>query len=229
MNCSVAAVILAAGSGSRMQLDITKQQIVFNGETVLRRSVRIFNECDDIDEIVVVARADEINFAREEIKGLSKVKGIVVGGSTRAESAKAGFMAIDGSSFVAIHDAARCFVTPEIISKVISDAKTYGAATASTCVTDTVKRIGPDGRIEKTVDRATLRTVQTPQVFRSELYEKAISLVPLDDLSITDDNSLLEKIGVYSYLTETGKNNIKLTTVEDLLIAKYLLDGDENE
>ena len=129
----------------------------------------------------------------------------------------------------AIHDAARCFVTSDIISRVVADAKKYGAASASTLVTDTVKRIAIDGRIGSTLDRTELRVVQTPQVFKYELYEKALAEVSLDDPRITDDNALLEGIGVYSYLTETGKNNIKLTTAEDLLFAGYLLSGENNE
>ena len=229
MNGSVAAVILAAGSGSRMRLDITKQQIVVNGETVLRRCARIFNECEDIDEIVIVTRADEVDFALEAVSGLSKVKRVVVGGKTRAESAKAGFNAVERADYVAVHDAARCFVTAELISRVVSDAKKYGAATASFRITDTVKRVGENGKILETVDRNELRAVQTPQVFLYELYEKALSVVPLDDPSITDDNSLLERIGVFSYLTETGKNNIKLTTAEDLVLASCLLNGESNE
>ena len=229
MNDSVAAVILAAGSGSRMQLDITKQQIVFNGETVLRRTARIFDECDAIDGIVIVAREDELDFARREVEGLTKVKAVVCGGVTRAESACVGFRTIDSAGYVAIHDAARCFVTSDIISRVVADAKKYGAASASTLVTDTVKRIAIDGRIGSTLDRTELRVVQTPQVFKYELYEKALAEVSLDDPRITDDNALLEGIGVYSYLTETGKNNIKLTTAEDLLFAGYLLTGENNE
>ena len=229
MGGSIAAIILAAGSGSRMQIGVTKQQIEFNGETVLRRSARIFNECDDIDEIVIVTRADEMDFAKEAVKGLSKIKSIVVGGKTRAESAKAGFMALEGASYVAIHDAARCFVTADIISRVVCDAKKYGAATASSHVTDTVKGIDPEGKIINTINRDVIRTVQTPQVFLSELYAKAISTVSLDDPSITDDNALLERIGVYSYLTDTGKNNIKLTTLEDLSFARYLLNGEDYE
>jgi 2-C-methyl-D-erythritol 4-phosphate cytidylyltransferase len=211
-----------------MQLDITKQQIIVNGETVLRRSARIFNECEDINEIIIVTRSDELDFARETVKGLSKVKHIVVGGNTRHDSARVGFLAIDGADYVAVHDAARCLVTCDIISKVISDAKIYGAATASTRITDTVKRADKNGSISETVDRNELRAVQTPQVFRYELYSKAIELVTADE-AITDDNSLLEKIGVFSHLTETGKNNIKLTTPEDLSFAAYLLNGENNE
>ena len=226
MSVSVAAIILAAGSGSRMQLDITKQQIVLNGETVLHRSVRIFNECEDVDSITVVAREDELDFALEEVKGFEKVKAVVVGGKTRAKSSRAGFLSVSGADYVAIHDAARCLVTTDIISKVINDAKKYGAATASSVVTDTVKRVDADGKISATIDRNVLRTVQTPQVFLADLYAKALSLVSLDDDSITDDNSLLEKIGVYSYCTDTGKTNIKITTIEDLSIARFLLNGD---
>ncbi len=226
MKKSVAGIILAAGSGSRMQLDITKQRMVIGGETVLRRSVRAFDECDDIDDIYIVTRADEILFAEEEARDFEKVRAIVVGGETRAQSAKLGFLKAEGADYVAVHDAARCLVTPEIISKVIRDAEKYGAATASHKVTDTVKRVDDEGRVTSTIDRNELRSVQTPQVFAAELYKKALDAVTLPDPYITDDNSLLERIGVFSYCTETGKNNIKITTADDFLLAKALLSLD---
>ena len=226
MSKTVTGIILAAGSGSRMKLGITKQKIIFGEETVLRRSARIFNECPDIDSIVIVARADEIGFATEQTRDLSKVRAIVAGGASRAESAKCGFVAAGDTGYVAIHDAARCFVTAEMISKVIADAKKYGAATASSVVTDTVKSVDGMGRVTATVDRNTLRSIQTPQVFISELYGKALTSVSLPNASITDDNSLLERIGVFSYCTDTGKNNIKITTKEDLILANACLNGE---
>ena len=226
MNTSVCAVILAAGSGSRMKLDITKQKILLGKESVLHRTVKIFQGCESIDSIIVVCRADEIDFAKEETSKFSKVREIVVGGETRFESARLGFLAIpENSDYVAIHDAARCFVSSDMISAVVLDAKKYGAATASVEVTDTVKSVDADNRISATVDRDTLVLVQTPQIFRTDLYKKAVEAYD-GRINVTDDNMLVELIGVKPYCTDTGKRNIKITTVEDLNFANYLLNGE---
>lgn len=226
MNSGVCAVILAAGSGSRMNLNTTKQKIQLGTESVLRRSVRIFDSCDSIDSIVVVCRADEVEFAEKETQCFSKVCSVVVGGDTRVESAKIGFSAIpEDAEYVAIHDAARCFITADMISAVVFDAKKYGAATASAKVTDTLKLVDENKNITKTVDRSVVVAVQTPQIFRVDLYKKAIDACKLCE-GVTDDNMLLELIGIAPHCTDTGKSNIKLTTVEDLAYANYLLNGE---
>ena len=229
MKTHVTAIILAAGCGSRMNLSMTKQKIKLGSETVLHRTVRIFNECPDIDSIVVVVRNDECGFAESEVGNFEKVVEITVGGTTRTESAKCGFLRVaDKTGYVAIHDAARCFITSDMISRVVCDAKKYGAATASCKVTDTVKKVNPDGIIESTLPRGEMVLVQTPQVFKAELYKQALAAADLSDASITDDNMMLENIGIHPYTTDTGKNNIKLTTQDDLAFANFLLSGDSN-
>lgn len=227
MSYRVAAVILAAGSGSRMKLDVTKQKLIVAGESVLHRTVRIFNNCPIINSIVVVVKNDEVDFAKEELCGFSKVKKITVGGATRSESAKIGFsFAEENSDFVAIHDAARCLVTEKIINAVVLDAVKYGAATAASEVTDTVKSVDSEGNITGTVDRGGLMLVQTPQVFKTELYKKALQSYDSYDVSMTDDNMLVERIGGKIHCTNTGKYNIKLTHKEDLDLAIFLLNGE---
>ena len=229
MGNKVTAIILAAGNGARMKLPVTKQRLKIDGETVLRRAVRAFSECDKIDSVIVVTRADEIDFAKAELSGLNKITKIVIGGKTRADSAKIGFSYVDvDTKFVAIHDAARCLVTGKMIEAVISDAEKYGAATASAKVYDTVKTVDTDNNIVNTVDRSALVAVGTPQIFKRELYEKA--LIAVQDLSkFTDDNMLLENIGVMPHCTDTGRYNIKITTEEDLLYAKLILEEKINE
>lgn len=228
MSERVVAVILAAGCGSRMRLGVTKQRIVIGDESVLRRTVRIFNDSSAISSIVVVVRKDEMNFAEEELLCFDKVAKITAGGETRFESAKIGFaLAEDFADYVAIHDAARCFVTDEIIKAVVSDAIKFGAATAASAITDTVKTVDSDGMICGTVDRNSLMLVQTPQVFRSELYKKALLSADVNDSAITDDNMLVERIGGKIHCTDTGKYNIKLTHKEDLDYADFLLNGEK--
>ena len=228
MGNSVTAIILAAGSGSRMNINRTKQQLIINGESVLRRSVRIFNECEAITNIIVVARKDEIEFAKNETAGLEKVIEIVEGDSTRAASAKCGFLYAKDTDYIAVHDAARCLVTKEIIDAVVSDAIKYGAATASTVVTDTVKTVNEHGFIQSTLNRSLLRAVHTPQIFMYDIYKKALETADVYDPLITDDNSLVERILVDVHCTETGARNIKLTTLDDLEFAKMLINGEEN-
>lgn len=224
----VSALVLAAGVGSRMRSDTTKQLMTIDGKSVVRRSVELYESAPSVDEIIVVVKDGELDTVKDMLKGLTKVKNIIIGGKIRAESAEIGFEAIsENADFVAIHDAARCMTSVFDIESVITDAFRYGAATASTRVTDTVKEIDESGFIVKTHDRSFIRFVQTPQVFSCDLYKKALSAVDINDPRITDDNFLLENIGLPVYCTETSVYNIKLTTREDLEYAKFLLRGDK--
>lgn len=219
----VTAIILAGGSGSRMNLDITKQMILFDRESVLHRSVRAFEECDSIDAIVVVYRHGEYEFALAETSDFKKVISIVVGGNTRAESAKNGFDSVPSKSdFVAIHDAARCLITPDMIDSVVDAACKYGAATAVKKVTDTIKRIGDDGCIVSTVPREELYAAQTPQVFKRIDYALGLEKSSLDS-SFTDDNMIIERIGKKIFCVECGDENIKITNPEDISYAEFLI------
>ena len=227
MGNSVTAIILAAGSGSRMNIDRTKQQLIINGESVLRRSVRIFNECEAITSIIVVARKDEIEFAKNETAGLEKVIEIVEGGSTRAASAKCGFLYAKDTDYIAVHDAARCLILPCDIDRVVSYAYKFGAATAAAAVTDTVKKCDAEGDILCTVDRSGLYTVSTPQVFSCDLYKKALEIVDISEC-ITDDNMLMENIGVSVRAVELSSVNLKITRPDDVALAEYIISRREN-
>lgn len=219
----VAAVILAAGSGTRMLSDVTKQRMYIRGESVLHRSVRIFSECENISSIVVVCRADELEWSEAELSDISRPCSIISGGKTRAESAKLGFGAIpDDSDFVAIHDAARCLVTRDIIECVVSAAVFSGAATASTPVTDTLKRVNSDSKIVETIPRESIYAASTPQVFSTMLYKKALSEAKNIE-SFTDDNMLIESLGHEVVCVDTGRENIKITTPDDISYAEYIL------
>lgn len=219
------AIILAGGSGSRMKSDKTKQFMNILGKTVIERSVAAFDGSDLIDEIIVVAKRDEKDAIEALITAGKYLKPIKfsIGGACRAESAKNGFIAVDSESrFVAIHDAARCLITSEMIDKVVEKAHKNGAATAVCGVSDTVKIVGADGRITSTVARDTVYRAQTPQVFSAELYKKALTeCKALED--ITDDNMLLENIGTNIYAVDLGHTNIKITTQDDLILARSIL------
>lgn len=222
----VSAIILAAGCGNRMQLDVTKQRLVIAGESVLSRAVRAFDNSPSVTDIILVVKDDEIEFAKAETSSFKKVRAVVAGGKTRCASAKIGFSKIPSDSdYVAIHDGARCLITPSMIEAVVSDAIRYGAATASSLVTDTVKEVDENGFIRATLDRRTLRNVQTPQIFKADIYKKALAGLDENDSSVTDDNMLVERLGVSVYCTDTGKNNIKITTVDDIMLVESMLQG----
>ena len=193
------------------------------GETVLERSVRAFDECPEVDELVIVTGASGENAQRAAARCKKPVR-LVKGGSTRAESARSGVAAAHGR-LVAVHDAARPFVSQSIIADTIAAAARCGAAAPAVPVKDTIKQAkGGDGKtvpegcmVENTPDRSTLYAVQTPQCFDRAAYLAALD--ELDEASarlVTDDCSLFELTGRPVELVQGDYANIKITTREDL-------------
>ena len=224
-NIKTSAVILAGGSGTRMMSDKTKQFIEICGTTVLERTVLEFDKSALIDEIIIVTKSDEIEAVRQLLTSKEYAKPIKIteGGGCRAESAKNGFYLADSNSeFIAVHDSARCLITAEMIDKVVETAHKKGAASAVCGVTDTVKTVDVGGKITATLPREQVFRAQTPQVFRRADYEKALK--KCDNLElITDDNMLMEQIGIDVYAVDLGQTNIKITTSADLTLAKSIL------
>ena len=218
------AIILSAGSGTRMGMGETKQTIAILGKSVLYRCLQAFEESSSIDSIVVVYRDGEYDFVNNECRFLKKPFTLVKGGKCRAESASFGFASVcDSADYVMIHDGARCLITPQEIDRVAEFTYKYGAATASKIITDTVKKCGSDGKITATLTRSELRLVQTPQASSVKLYKEALKSAPVLNESITDDNMLLENIGIQPYCVDTSSENIKITTREDLLLAEFII------
>ena len=158
-NFRTSAIILAGGSGTRMKSDKTKQFMDLFGATVLERAVMAFDKCDLIDEIIVVAKSDEAEAVSQIFNGANHIKAIkvVTGGKCRQESAKNGFEVVSKEcDFVAIHDAARCLITSEMIAKVVEKAYKTAAATAACGVFDTVKTADSSGKIVSTIPRASV-------------------------------------------------------------------------
>lgn len=219
------AIILAGGSGTRMGSDVAKQYLEIFGKTVIERTLFAFDKSEYTDEIIVVVRdGGENTIEAKAIRNIKKPIKIAIGGKSRAESAINGLQFVDETSdFVAIHDAARCLITPQMIDEVIAIAHEKGCATAVTSVSDTVKIVGPDGNITSTVPREIVYRAQTPQVFRKDIYVKAIGSFCGDLSEITDDNMLVEKIGHGIYAVDIGPTNIKITTPDDLVTARHIL------
>lgn len=225
------AVILAGGIGSRFgNADGTKQNIDVCGVPALVRACLPFEKCEKIDEIVIAARAEELETVRGYVEeyGLAKVTKVVTGGPTRRESSYNGSMAVSPKcKYIAIHDAARCLVTEKIVSDTLDAAYRYGAAAAAERVVDTVKIATPNGFIKETADRNFVWLVKTPQAFKFHMYETAAEYAKRDGFEATDDCSMAERLGFSVKLVDCGSENIKLTTRDDLSLAEYILNKRE--
>ncbi len=224
MSSFVTAIIVAAGSSTRMGLDISKQFIELCGETVIRRTLRAFQNADIIDSVVVVCREQDENEMRKiaDSCGFDKVRAFARGGSTRDESVRNGIYACDErTTHFAIHDGARPLIEREDIENVVKAAFDCGAAALGTLVTDTIKVVDNDNIILSTPDRAALRAVQTPQVFEKSIYLRALSEGDSD--GITDDCQLVESIGERVKIIISRGQNIKLTTRNDIKTAEMII------
>lgn len=217
------AVIVAAGSASRMG-GIDKVMAKLRGEPMILRTVRSFQNCDAISEIVVVTREDLILPITGLCKGLSKVTAVVAGGKSRQESVHLGLNALsDKVKLVAVHDGARPLITWQVIDRTVRAANTYGAAAPAVPVKDTIK-IVQGGVVKETPDRAALFAVQTPQVFDFDLLRGALKKAEQDGAKLTDDCSAVERMGMSVKIVEGDERNIKVTTPVDLKIAEMLLE-----
>jgi 2-C-methyl-D-erythritol 4-phosphate cytidylyltransferase len=223
------AIIAAAGAGTRMASDRPKQFLLLAGTPVIFHTLKVFEQCDSIDEVIVVLPAEEsAGFLSLAGKfGVRKLARVVPGGVTRADSVKRGLMAIRSATaeIVAVHDGVRPFVTVEEIDATVAAAKSEGAAILVAPVTDTIKQVG-DEAVVKTLDRAVLRRALTPQCFRYELLREAYSHADVNDPSLTDEGALVEQLGRRVSIVEGSARNIKITTAEDLAIAEAILAAD---
>ena len=219
------AIVLAAGSGSRMGSEVPKQYLLLKEKPVLYYSLETFQSCEEVDEILVVADPSHkdkiINY------GFDKISNIIPGGKERYDSVYQGLLALrqNAPDYVLIHDGARPFADRELILKTLAGAKEYGAAAAAVPVTDTIRVSDEKGFGAETPDRRTLFSMQTPQTFAYELILEAYQwlLTHPDQLPVTDDAEVLYKFsGKKTFLSEGSYRNRKITTPEDLAIAEVL-------
>lgn len=216
------AVIVAAGSGSRMGAGYNKVYMPLCGEPVLRHTLKAFAKSGVCDEIIIVTGADDFERAKSAADGLGIEYKLTAGGETRQHSVINGIKAASGE-LVAVHDGARALITPELIKAVINAAKECGGAALGVVAKDTIKVADKDGFITATVERNSAYQIQTPQVFvREELiraHEKALS----DGFVATDDCAVMERIGAKIKIVNGSYENIKLTTAEDIFTAEGIL------
>ena len=219
------AVIVAAGRAARMN-GIDKTMTQLGGVPMILRTVRAVAASRKISEILVVTRKDLMAQVTDVCRGETKFSRAIPGGSTRAESVLQGLRAVR-TEFVAIHDGARPFVTPEIIDAAVEGAVKWGAAAPAVPVKDTIK-VAKDRRIIETPDRSTLFAVQTPQVFCRETILAALERAMEKGIPLTDDCSAAEAAGIPVYLTDGSNENIKITTPVDLAFCEAILKWRED-
>ena len=219
--CSL--IVVAAGSSSRMGTD--KIMMDLCGVPVILHSITTFNRLPEVGEIIVVTREALISPIAElcRFHRLEKVKKVICGGASRLESSRLGTLEVSREArLIAIHDGARPLVTEEVAQAAIRRAMETGAAAPAIQLKDTVKEV-EGNLVSKTLDRACLRAVQTPQVFDASLICAALQSALDDRAEITDDCSAVERIGMKVSLTPGSESNIKLTTPFDLVLAESLL------
>ena len=224
----VTAIIPAAGSGTRMGLTKAKQFMDLCGKPILAVTLSHFQECNLVDRIVVAVSQDDVDYCLREIVDrhkLSKVFKVIVGGKRRQDSVRKGIEAVsDSCRLVLIHDGVRPLVTNGLIERVIKAANDFRAVITGLPVKETVKEADSKGRVLRSIDRGHLWLIQTPQIFRWEdihlAHQKAIRHGWEE---ATDDAFLIEKMGIPVKMIEGEEDNIKVTTPQDLDIARFLI------
>lgn len=219
---SVGVVIPAAGVGKRMGTKESKQFLFLHRSPILLHTLRVFDAHPEVDEIVIVAREEEIDRCLEWVKKdrLSKVKKVVVGGSERQESVYLGLKELQ-TEYVLIHDAVRPFVSSSLVTEVIRQVKIEQAVVVAVPMKDTVKQSDESQYVRNTIDRRSLWSIQTPQAFQRELLQKAHQRADKNEIA-TDDSMLVEQLGFPVKIIEGEYTNIKITTPDDLLFAEAI-------
>ena len=224
----IAAIIPAAGSGTRMEIDVPKQFLELDSRPILVHTLTVFENWPGVDEVIVVVPTDEQQRISEWINKyiLKKPCRVVCGGSRRQDSVYNGLKIVgEDVGIVMVHDGVRPLVTPQILQSCAEEAYHTGAAIAAVRMKDTIKEAGEEKTVLKTLDRNRLWSVQTPQAFKREILTKAMQQAAQDSFTGTDEASLVERLDVPVSIVEGSYENIKITTPEDLLLAKFILSA----
>lgn len=224
------ALVAAAGRSSRMGGG-NKLLLPLDGVPVLARTLQALELAQRVDEIVIAAREEDLLEISQLCRtyGISKAVKVVRGGESRARSVLLAAVEADPlTELLAVQDGARPLVRPELIDEVIQQAARCGAAAPAVPVKDTVKVVREDGTVERTLDRAALMAVQTPQVFTAELLKAALQAAIEQNISVTDDCAAVERLGKVVYLTAGSEENLKITTPADLILAEAILQARED-
>ena len=234
----VTAIFPAAGKGKRMQAGMNKVLVELEGVPILVRTLARFSRCQAVDRLVVVVAAHEVEFVTDMLTGADREFGlkpwqVTAGGSERQYSVWNGIQAVQGAAdddIILVHDAARPLVSEKTILETIRVAEAKGAAIAAVPAKNTIKLCNAAGEVVETPDRSRLWEVQTPQGFRRDILVRANQQAMAESFLGTDDASLVERLGQKVFIVESDYRNIKLTTPEDMVIAKaFLAAEEENE
>jgi 2-C-methyl-D-erythritol 4-phosphate cytidylyltransferase len=223
----VAAIVPSAGKGSRLKSRIQKPYIELADKPILAHTLARLSKNKRVKEIILAVAKEKITPAGKLIRkyGIKNVK-LVIGGKERGDSVYNCLKAVSGDiDYVLIHDGIRPFITDELIESLLKAASKYGAAIAGVPVKPTLKIVGKNGFIDNTPSREMYWEAQTPQVFKRDLIEKAYRSAVKKNLRATDDSMLVERMGVKPKIVFGSYGNIKITTKEDLELAKILLKG----
>lgn len=215
------AVILGAGAGTRMKSEKSKLLLEVGGKAVIERTVKVFSELAEIDEIIVVCRESDLD-SFEAVLGDYDIS-YCFGGETRQQSVMNAVETIDECDYLIIHDGARPLITGEEILLALDKAIDTGAGAVGVPVKDTIKVVDGDKKIIDTPDRSTLISIRTPQAFDFKLYLDAIEKAKADGKDYTDDCQLVEGLGKEVFVVIGKYENIKITTPEDILVAEGIL------
>jgi len=218
------AIIVAAGLGKRIGTPVPKQFLLLKGHPILWYTVRCFNECDEIDGIILVTHRDWLETCHKIAKDFEKIKRITIGGSTRQESVWQGIKLIEGADIVLIHDGVRPFVPKYLISQIIKETKKWSAVIPALAAKETIKWVENEF-IAKTLPREHIFLAQTPQGFKFDLLKEAYLKAVEEDIIATDDASLVERLGKKVKIIPGVNQNIKVTDKSDLKLAEYYLDS----
>lgn len=227
------AIIVSAGKGVRMNRSTPKQYLLLQGRPVLCHTIMAFDECPEVDKIVLVVPEKDIQYCREQLLTALPIDtpvAVLAGGKRRQNSVYNGIRSIDDrNGLVVIHDGVRPLIRPRMISRCISEAKATGACILGLPLQDTLKMVGADGRIQRTIDRAGLWAAQTPQAFHYQLIRDAHEFAANAGVETTDDAALLERMGIPVSILPGTRDNLKITTSEDLILAGAILPRIQQE
>ena len=214
------AVIVGAGSSQRMGAD--KVFLPLAGKPLLAWPVEVCQNCELVNQVVIVLNESNLDSGRNLVteRGWSKVVEVCPGGRRRQDSVRRGLKELEGCDWVVIHDCARPFLTLDLIHDGLEAARETGAAVAAVPVKDTIKLGDDNGMVRETLHRQQLWMVQTPQVFRFDIITRAHAQIRDE---VTDDASLVERLGYKVKLYMGSYNNIKVTTPEDLALAELII------
>lgn len=222
------AIILAAGRGTRMNVGMNKQYLVLKNKPILAHSIEVFQKCDLIDEIIVVANKDEEASCRANViekYGYDKVNKLVTGGDERQNSVYNGLIHVSNKcDIVLVHDGARPLVTSAIIERCINGVKNYGAVSCGMPIKETIKIIDEKRNVKVTPKRDSIWITQTPQAFKLDILVKAHLNALEEKITCTDDAMLVEQLGINVRMVEGDYENIKITTPDDLIMAESILN-----